>query len=226
MKILLVEDDPKVARFIARGLAEEGYVVDQASDGDDGLSLATTGFHDVIILDVLLPRRNGFEVLDALRNAGSRARVLMLTARDAVEDRVHGLESGADDYLIKPFAFSELLARIRALMRRPLTETPAVLALADLQVDTGRRRVRRAGRLISLTAKEYAVLAFLLRHAGQVVSRTRLAEQVWDENFDPLSNVIDVTVYHLREKVDRGFDPKLIHTVRGAGYVLRNDPRE
>lgn len=223
VKVLLVEDDPKVARFIARGLAEERYVVDVARDGDDGLHLGTTGAYDVIILDVLLPGRDGFEVLAHLRRAGVATRVLMLTARDAVADRVRGLEAGADDYLVKPFAFAELLARLRALMRRPPGEEPAVLLLDDLRVETRQRTVRRGGRPVSLTAKEYAVLAHLLRHAGEVVTRTRLAEAVWDENFDPLSNVIDVTVYHLREKIDRGFDTRLIHTVRGAGYVLRSD---
>ncbi len=223
MKILLVEDDPKVATFIVRGLTEEGFVVDHAPDGEGGLHLASAGIHQVLILDVLLPGRDGFDVLARLRERGVQSRVLMLTARDAVEDRVRGLDGGADDYLVKPFAFSELLARVRALMRRPLTSEPAMLAMADLQVDTRERRVRRAGRPISLTTKEFAVLAHLLRHAGQVVSRTRLAEHVWDENFDPMSNVIDVTVYHLREKVDRGFEPKLIHTIRGAGYVMRSD---
>ena len=228
MKVLLVEDDPKVARFILRGLKEEQFVVDVAHDGEDGLHLALNGSYDVIVLDVLLPNRNGFEILARLRRAGSMTRVLMLTARDAVEDRVKGLEGGADDYLVKPFAFAELLARIRALLRRPLMEEPAVFEVGDLKIDARRQTVSRGGRALSLTGKEFAVLICLARHAGEVMTRTRLAEQVWDENFDPLSNVIDVTVYHLREKVDREFAPRLIHTVRGRGYVLRTrgDPAE
>ena len=223
MKILLIEDDPKVARFITRGLKEEHFVVDHSSDGEDGLHLALTGCHDVVVLDVLLPKRDGFEILAKLRQAGATARILMLTARDAVEDRVKGLEGGADDYLVKPFAFAELLARIRALLRRPAIEEPAVLEVCDLRIDARRQTVTRSGRLISLTGKEFAVLRFLVRHAGEVITRTRLSEQVWDENFDPLSNVIDVTIYHLREKVDRGFEPRLIHTVRGRGYVVQTD---
>lgn len=223
MKILLIEDDPRVARFVLRGLKEEGFVVDHAADGDDGLHAAATGSYELVILDVLLPQRDGFEVLNRLRRSGSTTRVLMLTARDAVADRVKGLEGGADDYLVKPFAFAELLARIRALLRRPRTEEPVVLTAGDLQIDTRRQSVSRAGRPVPLTAKEYAVLVCLVRQAGEVLTRTRLAEQAWDENFDPLTNVIDVTIYHLREKVDRGFGQRLIHTVRGRGYVLRPD---
>jgi two-component system, OmpR family, copper resistance phosphate regulon response regulator CusR len=221
LKVLLVEDDAKVARFIMRGLKEEDFVVDLASNGEDGLHLALTGSHDLVVLDVLLPKRDGFEVLARLRKSGSMTRVLMLTARDAVEDRVKGLESGADDYLVKPFAFAELLARIRALLRRPAIEQPAVFEVGDLRVDARRQTASRGGRPISLTGKEFAVLYCLVRNADEVITRTRLAEQVWDENFDPLSNVIDVTVYHLREKVDRDFAPRLIQTVRGRGYVVR-----
>ena len=221
MKILLIEDDPRVARFVLRGLKEEGFVVDHAADGDDGLHAAATGSYELVILDVLLPQRDGFEVLNRLRRSGSTTRVLMLTARDAVADRVKGLEGGADDYLVKPFAFAELLARIRALLRRPRTEEPEVLTAGDLHIDTRRQSVSRAGQPVPLTAKEYAVLVCLVRQAGEVLTRTRLAEQAWDENFDPLTNVIDVTIYHLREKVDRGFGQRLIHTVRGRGYVLR-----
>lgn len=221
MKILLIEDDSKVARFIVRGLKEEQFVVDHAGDGEDGLQLALTGSYDVVVLDVLLPNRDGFEILARLRRSGASTRILMLTARDAVEDRVKGLEGGADDYLVKPFAFAELLARIRALLRRPSIEGPAVLELGDLRMDTRRQTVTRSGRVISLTGKEFAVLQYLLRHAGEVITRTRLTEEVWDENFDPLSNVIDVTVYHLREKVDRGFESRLIQTVRGRGYRVQ-----
>lgn len=224
MKILLVEDDPQVARFLARGLSEERFVVDVAENGEDGLHLATTGPYDVIILDVMLPRRDGFDVLAQLRRAGRNTRVLMLTARDAVADRVRGLEGGADDYLIKPFAFAELLARLRALMRRPDSEEPEVLECSGLRLDVRRQTAVRDNRNVSLTAREFAVLVHLVRHAGEIVTRTRLAEQVWDENFDPLSNVIDVTIYHLREKVDRGFPTRLIHTVRGSGYVFRETP--
>ena len=220
MKILLVEDDPQVARFIRRGLSEERFVVDAAGDGDDGLHLATTGHYDAVILDVLLPGRDGFEVLARMRRAGVNSRVLMLTARDAVQDRVRGLEGGADDYLVKPFAFAELVARLHALMRRPLAQEAPILETGGLRLDTRRQTVTRDGRPVSLTAREFAVLAHLVRHAGQIVTRTRLAEEVWDEHFDPLSNVIDVTIYHLREKVDRGFETRLIHTVRGAGYVV------
>lgn len=223
VKILLIEDDPRVARFVLRGLKEEGFVVDHAADGDDGLHAAATGGYELVILDVLLPHRDGFEVLTRLRRSGSTTRVLMLTARDAVADRVKGLEAGADDYLVKPFAFAELLARVRALLRRPRTTEPVLLTAGDLQIDTRRQSVSRAGRPISLTAKEYAVLVCLVRQAGEVLTRTRLAEQAWDENFDPLTNVIDVTIYHLREKVDRGFPRRLIHTVRGRGYVLQLD---
>ena len=222
MKILLVEDDPQVARFIRRGLTEERFVVDDAVDGDEGLHLATTGHYDAVILDVLLPGRDGFEVLARMRRAGVNSRVLMLTARDAIQDRVRGLEGGADDYLVKPFAFAELLARLRALMRRPLAQEASVLEAGGLRLDTRRQTVTRDGRPVSLTAREFAVLAHLVRNAGQIVTRTRLAEEVWDEHFDPLSNVIDVTIYHLREKVDRGFDTRLIHTVRGAGYVVKD----
>ncbi|MBN8248209.1 MAG: heavy metal response regulator transcription factor [Verrucomicrobia bacterium] len=224
MKVLLVEDDPQVARFIMRGLSEERFVVDVATNGEDGLHQATTGSYDVIILDVLLPKRDGFEVLAQLRRAGRSTRVLMLTARDAVADRVRGLEGGADDYLVKPFAFAELLARLRALLRRPVSEEPEVLECSGLRLDVRRQTVARDGCPVSLTAREFAVLAHLVRHAGEVITRTRLAEQVWDENFDPLSNVIDVTIYHLREKVDREFPVRLIHTVRGSGYVLREAP--
>ncbi len=224
VRILLIEDDPKVARIITRGLREEGFQVDHAADGEDGLHLASADLHDLVILDVLLPVRDGFQVLAGLRKAGATTRVLMLTARDAVEDRVRGLEAGADDYLVKPFAFSELLARVRALLRRPRVEEPAVIVVSDLEVDTRRRVATRAGQVLSLTAKEFAVLECLARHAGEITTRSRLAEDAWDENFDALSNVIDVTVHHLRTKVDREFSVRLIHTVRGRGYVLQPGP--
>ncbi|MBX3743904.1 MAG: response regulator [Verrucomicrobiae bacterium] len=221
MRILVIEDDPKVARMVCRGLREEGFQVDQAGDGEEGFYQASSDVHDLIILDVLLPIHDGFEVLRRLRLRGSTVLVLMLTARDAVNDRVRGLETGADDYLVKPFAFAELVARVRALLRRPRAAEPATFDIADLHLDTRRRTVSRAGRAVSLTAKEFAVLECLVRRPGEVATRTRIAEEAWDENFDPMSNVIDVTVHHLREKVDRGFPCRLIHTVRGRGYVLR-----
>jgi len=221
MRILVVEDEPKVARFIERGLREENFAVEVARDGDDALHRALGAEFDLVVLDVMLPGRDGFSVLRELRAAGRQPRVLMLTARDGVADRVRGLDGGADDYLTKPFAFAEFLARVRALLRRSEGHDAGLLTLADLSLDTRSRKVWRSGRAINLSAREFAVLEYLLRHTGEVISRTRLAEAVWDENFDSFSNVIDVTVYHLRDKIDRGFDPALIKTVRGAGYVLR-----
>ena len=221
MRLLLVEDEPKVARFIERGMREERYAVDVAPDGEAGLALALLHDYDVVILDVMLPLRNGFEVLAALRAARRPCRVLMLTARDSVEDRVRGLDGGADDYLIKPFAFAELLARVRALLRRSAQDEPVELRLAGLVLDLKTRKVSRDGQSLALTPREFAVLEYLMRHCGQVVSRTSLTEHVWDQHFDSMTNVIDVTLYHLREKVDRSFSKPLIHTVRGVGYVLK-----
>ena len=221
MRILVIEDEKKVARFIERGLKEEGFAVDIAQDGEEGLFLAQSNPYDLIVLDVLMPRKDGFQVLRELRAAKCPARVLMLTARDSVQDRVQGLDSGADDYLVKPFAFAEFLARVRSLLRRGTEDDPVELRALDLTLDLKTRKVTRAGKPAALSAKEFAVLEYLLRHPNEVVTRTRLAEHVWDENFDSFSNVIDVTVYHLREKVDRGFQPALIHTARGVGYVLK-----
>jgi DNA-binding response OmpR family regulator len=221
MRILVVEDQRKLARLLHRGLREESYAVDVAADGEEGAFRAMSDVYDLILLDVMLPRKDGFQVLRELRAAGVSSRVLLLTARDAVADRVRGLDLGADDYLVKPFAFDELLARVRALLRRDAASDPVSLRAGDLVVDLKQRTVTRDGRSLSLTAREFAVLACLLRHADQTVTRTQLAEQVWDENFDPFSNVIEVTVYHVREKVDRGFSPPLIHTVRGVGYILK-----
>lgn len=220
MRILVIEDEIKVARFIEQGLREEGFMVETAMDGGAGMTKALNGAFDLLILDVMLPVRDGFSVLRELRAAGLSSRVLMLTARDGVGDRVHGLDLGADDYLVKPFAFAELLARVRALLRRGVSEEPALLHVADLQVDLRGRRVTRGGQLVTLSAKEFGVLAYLLRRAGQVVSRAELAEQVWEDLQNTPSNVIEVTVYHLREKIDRGFSPALIQTVRGAGYLM------
>ena len=220
MRLLLIEDEAKLARNLARALREEGFSVEVALDGDEGFFLAQTGGHDLIILDVMLPEKNGFQILRELRAGGSAARVLMLTARDALGDRVRGLDEGADDYLVKPFALAELIARVRALLRRSVSGEGSVLRCADLSLDVRTRRVERGGQRLNLTAKETAVLELLLRQQGELVTRTRLAESVWDENFDPMSNVIDVTIYHLREKVDRDFPSTLIQTVRGAGYLL------
>lgn len=221
MRLLIVEDDPKTAEYLRQGLSENNYVVDTAGNGIDGVHLATSGDYDLVILDVMLPGLDGWGVLAALR--GKRAMpVLFLTARDQVEDRVKGLELGADDYLVKPFAFSELLARIRTLLRRGQPREPDILRVADLELDAVRRRVQRAGARIDLTAKEFALLHLLMRRPGEVLSRAVIADQVWDMNFDSDTNVVDVAVRRLRAKVDDPFSEKLIHTVRGAGYVLES----
>ncbi len=220
MRLLLIEDDTKLAPLLARGLREEGFAVDVTGDGADRLFCATEQDYDAIILDVMLPGMDGFAVLEKMRATGRRMPVLMLTARGAVQDRVRGLNSGADDYLKKPFDFEELLARIHALLRRAAPEPDVCLKADTLTLDPRSREVKRDGRRIDLTAKEFAILEYLLRHRGRVISRTQLSEHVWDENFDAMSNVIDVTVYRLREKIHR-HGPPLVHTVRGAGYVLR-----
>lgn len=219
MRILIVEDERKTAEYLQQGLTEHNFVVDCAANGVDGLHLATTQSYDLVILDVSLPGRDGWQVIDALRREKSTP-VVFLTARDRVEDRVKGLELGADDYLVKPFAFSELLARIRTVLRRGAQREPEVLRIGDLELDAVRRRVSRGGERVELTAKEFALLHLLMRRQGEVLSRTLLAEQVWDINFDSDTNVIDVAVRRLRSKVDDPFPAKLIHTVRGAGYVL------
>ena len=220
---LVIEDEPKLADYLKKGLSEQSHVVDLARDGVDGLHLALEGEYDLIVLDVMLPGVDGFGILASVR-AQKDTPILMLTARDAVEDRVRGLEGGADDYLVKPFAFSELLARVQALLRRGRTQEPTLLRLADLELDLARRRAQRGGRRLDLTAKEFSLLALLLRRQGQVLSRTTLAEQVWDMNFDSDTNVIDVAVRRLRSKLDDPFDAKLLHTVRGMGYVLESRP--
>ncbi|MBL9134363.1 MAG: response regulator transcription factor [Verrucomicrobiales bacterium] len=222
MRVLIVEDERKVARFLERGLKEERFAVDVSHDGEDGLFRALSTPYDVIILDVLLPKKTGFEVIRELRTMRCKTRVLMLTARDSLDDRVQGLDLGADDYLVKPFAFAELLARVRALLRRSEQDDAITLRVVDLVLDLRTRKVTRGGKPIALTAREFGVLAHFMRHPDQVVTRTELAEHVWDEQFDSVSNVIDVTVYHLREKLERGFDRRLIRTVRGAGYELRS----
>ena len=225
VRILVIEDEPKVARFLERGLRQQAYAVDVAGDGEDGLQLAGDNEYDLIVLDVMLPGRDGFGVLRELRAARQATRVLMLTARDGVGDRVRGLDLGADDYLVKPFDLDEFLARVRALLRRAATEAPLLLRHADLELDPRTRQVRRGGKPVELAAKPFAILDLLLRRAGQVVSRAELAEHVWDRYFDPFSNVIDVTMHQLREKVDRGSGPRLIHTVRGVGYALRGEAK-
>lgn len=220
MRILLVEDEPSAASMLAKGLREEAYAVDIADDGETALSQAVVNDYDLIVLDVVLPGMDGFKVCRELRANGLTVPVLMLTARDAVEDRVEGLDSGADDYLPKPFDFDELLARVRALLRRKPALYPEVITVGDLAVRTRRRQVTRAGRSIDLTAKEYALLEYLARRAGEVVSRAEISEHVWDESYDPFSKVIEVFIQRLRRKVDEGHALKLIHTRRGEGYVL------
>ena len=221
MKLLVVEDEPKTGEYLRRGLTEAGFVVDLARDGQDGLHLAMTGHYDLAVLDVMLPGLDGLSILKALRESGSGLPVLFLTARDLVEDRVRGLELGADDYLVKPFAFAELLARIRTLLRRGVQQPASGhLCVADLDLDLMRHRVSRAGHRIDLTPKEFALLELFVRREGEVLPRALIASQVWDMNFDSDTNVIDVAVRRLRAKIDDGFDLKLIRTVRGMGYVL------
>ncbi len=223
MKILLVEDEPKTGDYLKQGLVEAGFSVDLLRDGTDGLHHALTDSFDLAILDVMLPGLDGWGILNGIRRAGKDMPVLFLTARDAVEDRVKGLELGADDYLVKPFAFSELLARVRTLLRRGTKTTGTeILRLADLELDLLRRRVSRAGKRIDLTAKEFALLELLLRRQGEVLPRSLITSQVWDMNFDSDTNVIEVAMRRLRAKVDDPFEPKLIRTVRGMGYVMEN----
>jgi heavy metal response regulator len=220
MRILLVEDDPRIERFVSQALREQAYAVDATADGDDALYKASVNDYDAVILDVMIPGRDGFEVCRELRASGSGVPVIMLTARDAVPDRVAGLDSGADDYLTKPFEVAELLARLRALLRRGRAVRPSLIEVADLRIDTRAHAVTRAGRRIELTAKEYALLEYLARERGRVLTRAEIAEHVWDENFDPFSNLIDVNINRLRRKVDDGFTAPLIHTRRGEGYML------
>jgi heavy metal response regulator len=220
MRILVVEDERRIADFISRGLSEQGHGVDVASDGEEALQWAELAAFDVIILDVMLPIRDGIDVCRTLRERGVHTPILMLTARDAVEDRVRGLDSGADDYLVKPFAFAELLARLRALARREPAATGTALTAGDLTLDTTTREVSRSGRRIDLTTKEYALLEFLMRHPNQVLTRTMIAERVWNYDFDNTTNVIDVHIRNLRRKIDDPVPEKLIQTIRGAGYRI------
>jgi two-component system copper resistance phosphate regulon response regulator CusR len=224
MRILLVEDDRRSREFLARGLTEEGYTADTAADGELGLQQALDREYDLIILDVMMPRRDGWSVLTALRKKSIATPVLFLTARDTVPDRVKGLELGADDYLVKPFAWAEFLARIKTLLRRSPARQAEILRLADLEIDLAKMKARRGGKVIDLTAKEFQLLSLLARRSGDVLSRTTLAEQVWDMNFTTDSNAVDVAMGRLRRKVDEPFPKKLIHTVRGLGYVMEDRP--
>lgn len=223
MRLLVVEDYPDVAKFIIKGLEEEHYAVDHVASGREALSLGQLNEYDGIILDVMLPGMNGFEVAAELRRRQVETPILMLTVKDRIEDKVKGLDSGADDYLTKPFSFAELLARIRALLRRGALAVPATLRLADLTLDPASHRVTRANQAVELTSREFALLDFLMRNAGRVLTRTSIIEHVWDMNFDSNTNLVDVYIRHLRAKLDDGFSPKLIHTVRGVGYVMRED---
>jgi len=224
MRILLVEDEPRMARFIAKGLRENSYAVDVSTDGEDALYRTQINDYDLVILDVRLPRKDGFAVCRELRAKKFRQPILMLTARDTVEDMLTGLDHGADDYLAKPFDFRVLLARMRALLRRAKEVRPNTLQIADLSLDTLSHSATRNGRHIRLTAKEYALLELLVLKAGQLLGRAAIAEHVWDEEFDPFSNVIDVYVNRLRRKIDHGFERQLIHTRRSEGYILSADP--
>lgn len=221
MKLLVIEDDVSMARFIANGLKEHGHSVDIAADGHDGLMLVTDGAYDVLVIDRMLPKLDGLSLLKTIRQSGIRTPAICLTAMGSLEDRVEGLESGADDYLVKPFAFSELYARICVLARRPpLSETTTVLALADLQMDLVKREVRRGGREILLQPTEFRLLEYLMRHRGKIVTRTMLLESVWEFHFDPKTNIVETNISRLRSKIDKGFSVELISTVRGAGYKI------
>lgn len=222
MRVLLVEDDPTIAAFVAKGLREAGFAVDEAADGEIGLTLAREQKFDAAIVDVMLPRLDGLSLIDAIRGRGIRTPVLILSAKRSVDDRVRGLQAGGDDYLTKPFAFAELLARVQALIRRSTgAAEPTTLGAGDLTLDLLTREVRRDGQPIELRPREYALLEYLLRHTGKVLTKTMILSHVWGYNFDPNTNVVDVLVSRLREKIDRSFDQKLIHTVRGVGYVLK-----
>jgi len=226
MRILVVEDEPGVAHFIRQGLTEAGHAVDVARDGQEGLDYALAAEYDVMVMDIMLPRMNGLDLLREVRRRGIKTPVLLLTARDAIDDRVKGLDAGADDYLVKPFAFPELLARIRALLRRPPLQTDSVLKVGDLEMDVAERKVSRGGKPIELTPREFSLLEFLMRHPNQVLTRTQIAEHVWNFDFYSDSNVVDVYIGYLRRKIDRGFAYPLIHTVRGVGYSLKAEVRK
>lgn len=223
MRILVVEDEKKVASFIKKGLTEESYAVDVANDGEAGLEMATTTTYDLIILDLMLPKVDGFQIVEGLRSKKIETPILILTARDQVDDRVRGLDLGADDYIAKPFAFTELLARVRALLRRAGGTRAATLKVDDLSLDPVTREVRRDDKKIDLTAKEYALLEFFMRNKDKILTRTIISEHVWDINFDSMTNIVDVYVNHLRNKLEFDSKRRLIHTVRGVGYVMREE---
>jgi two-component system OmpR family response regulator len=225
MLILLVEDDVKIASFIVKGLRSAGYAVDHAPDGEEGLQLALSRPYDTAVIDIMLPRRDGLSLIERMRAEKVNTPVLILSAKGSVDDRVRGLQTGADDYLTKPFAFSELLARVQALIRRAGgVSDPTRLAVGDLSVNLLTREVTRGGRRIALQPLEFSLLEYLLRNAGRIVSKTMIMEHVWDYNFDPQTNVVEARISRLRDKIDRGFDTKLIHTIRGVGYVLKETP--
>jgi two-component system, OmpR family, copper resistance phosphate regulon response regulator CusR len=224
MRILIVEDDKKVAGFLKKGLKEEQYAVDVCYDGEEALFQSQVNQYDIIILDVMLPKKNGYAVCKQIREEGNLTPILMLTARDQLEDKVKGLQEGADDYLTKPFAFEELLARIKALLRRTQDYKTKTLNVGDLELDPVSRKVTREGKPISLTGKEYALLEYLMRNKGRTITQTMIIDHVWDMNFDGLSNVVNVYINHLREKIDKGFSQKYIHTIRGVGYQIDENP--
>jgi heavy metal response regulator len=224
MRILVVEDEKKVASFLKKGLEEEHYAVDVSHDGEQGLALARTNEYDLVVLDIMLPKMDGMEVLRHIRSDGLDVPILILTARDSLEDVVDGLDSGSDDYLTKPFSFAELVARVRALLRRGMKEKTDLLEVGDLTLSLSTHRVKRGGREIELTAKEYGLLEYFMRNPNRILTRTVIAEHVWDYHFDPSTNVIDVYVNYLRKKIDQGFEKQLIHTVRGSGYMIKDEP--
>jgi heavy metal response regulator len=224
MRILVIEDEKKVASFLKKGLEEEHYAIDTAFDGEEGLALAQINEYDLIILDIMLPKLDGMEILRRIRGNGSSVPILMLTAKDSIEDIINGLDSGSDDYLTKPFSFAELLARVRALLRRRMKEKTDILRVGDLSLSTSTHQVERGGSKIELTAKEYALLEYFMRNPNRVLTRTLIAEHVWDLHFDPSTNVVDVYVNYIRKKIDWGFKTKLIHTVRGSGYIMKDEP--
>lgn len=225
MRILVIEDEKKVAHFIKKGLEEEHYAVDIAYDGETGLYMIEVNEYDLVVLDLMIPKIDGWEVLKRIRENKNNVPILILTARDSVDDIVKGLDSGCDDYLTKPFEFKEFLARIRALLRRDKTEKEPILKIADLTLSPVTHKVTRAGKEIELTSKEYALLEYFMRNPGKVLTRTMISEHVWDYHFDYMTNVIDVYVNYLRKKIDKDFEPKLIHTIRGVGYILTPDKK-
>mgnify|MGYP000143252553 CR=1 FL=1 len=226
MRILIIEDDKKVAGFLKKGLGEEHYAVDVAYDGEDGAYWAQANDYDLIILDIMLPKKDGMEVCKEIRHKNIATPIIMLTVQDTLEDKIKGLDEGADDYLTKPFSFEEVLARVRALLRRTQKYKTRTLKAVDLELDPVTRKITRAGKKITLTGKEYALLEYLMRNKGKVLTEAMIIEHVWDINFDSLTNVVNVYVHHLRQKIDKGFEEKLIHTVRGVGYIMKEEDED